>query len=169
MLLIKQGDKARVIQTLLFVAGINTLLQTLFGTRLPAVVGGSFAYVIPIAYIINDSSLQKINEPHVVSTKYHLFCFLIILIPHFLSPNVLRSCHCGHHAISFISTNALQRFIQTMRAIQGALIVAASIQIILGYSQVWGLFSRYIVDSQMLERWNKQVPLQCEKVFIFRI
>ncbi|WRX09380.1 Nucleobase cation symporter 2 family - like 2 [Theobroma cacao] len=37
----------------------------------------------------------------------------------------------------------LQRFIQTMRAIQGALIVASSIQIILGYSQVWGLFSRF--------------------------
>ncbi|GFY97545.1 Xanthine/uracil permease family protein [Actinidia rufa] len=30
-----------------------------------------------------------------------------------------------------------------MRAIQGAMIVAASIQIILGYSQVWGLFSRF--------------------------
>lgn len=58
------GDKARVIQTLLFVAGINTLLQALFGTRLPAVVGGSFAYVIPVAYIINDSSLQRINDPH---------------------------------------------------------------------------------------------------------
>lgn len=41
----------------------------------------------------------------------------------------------------------LQKFIQTMRAIQGALIVASSIQIILGYSQVWGLFSRY-VDSR---------------------
>lgn len=40
----------------------------------------------------------------------------------------------------------LQRFIQTMRAIQGALIVASSIQIIMGYSQVWGLFSRYIVS-----------------------
>ncbi|KAH6834187.1 Xanthine/uracil permease family protein [Perilla frutescens var. hirtella] len=94
------GDKARVIQTLLFVAGINTLLQTLFGTRLPAVVGGSFAYIVPIAYIINDSSLLRIEEPHV-------------------------------------------RFIHSMRAIQGALIVAASIQIILGYSQVWGLFSRF--------------------------
>ncbi|MCD7459290.1 N-terminal acetyltransferase, partial [Datura stramonium] len=93
------GDKARVIQTLLFVAGINTLLQALFGTRLPAVVGGSFAYVIPIVYIISDSHLQRISEPHV-------------------------------------------RFVHTMRAIQGALIVAASIQIILGYSQVWGLFSR---------------------------
>ncbi|KAG2716911.1 hypothetical protein I3760_03G149300 [Carya illinoinensis] len=80
------GEKARVIQTLLFVAGINTLLQALFGTRLPAVVGGSFAYVIPIAYI---------------------------------------------------------RFLQTMRAIQGALIVASSIQIVLGYSQLWGLFSRF--------------------------
>ncbi|KHN08000.1 Nucleobase-ascorbate transporter 1 [Glycine soja] len=58
------GDKAQVIQTLLFVAGINTLLQALFGTRLPAVVGGSFAYVIPIAHIISDSSLQRINDPH---------------------------------------------------------------------------------------------------------
>ncbi|KAK4777369.1 hypothetical protein SAY87_017556 [Trapa incisa] len=95
------GDKARVIQTLLFVGGINTLLQALFGTRLPAVVGGSFAYVIPIAYIIGDSSLQSIDDSH-------------------------------------------ERFIQTMRAIQGALIVASSIQIILGYSQVWGLFSRQL-------------------------
>ncbi|RDX91444.1 Nucleobase-ascorbate transporter 1, partial [Mucuna pruriens] len=94
------GDKARVIQTLLFVAGINTLLQTLFGTRLPTVVGGSSAYVFPIAYIITDSSLRQIGDPH-------------------------------------------ERFIQTMRAIQGALIVASSIQIILGYSQVWGLFSRF--------------------------
>ncbi|XP_028199507.1 nucleobase-ascorbate transporter 1-like isoform X3 [Glycine soja] len=95
------GDKARVIQTLLFVAGINTLLQTLFGTRLPTVVGGgSSAYIYPIAYIITDSSLQQISDSH-------------------------------------------ERFIQTMRAIQGALIVASSIQIILGYSQVWGLFSRF--------------------------
>ncbi|KAK9666586.1 hypothetical protein RND81_14G195900 [Saponaria officinalis] len=94
------GDKARVIQTLLFVAGINTLLQALFGTRLPAVVGGSFAYMFPIIYIINDSSLQRITDNH-------------------------------------------DRFIQTMRAIQGALIVSSSIQIILGYSQLWGLFSRF--------------------------
>ncbi|XP_008456413.1 nucleobase-ascorbate transporter 1 isoform X2 [Cucumis melo] len=94
------GDKARVIQTLLFVAGLNTLLQALFGTRLPAVVGGSFAYVIPIAYIVGDSSLQRISDSH-------------------------------------------ERFLHTMRAIQGALIVASSIQIILGYSQVWGLLSRF--------------------------
>ncbi|KAG9455084.1 hypothetical protein H6P81_007988 [Aristolochia fimbriata] len=94
------GDKIRVIQTLLFVSGINTLLQALFGTRLPTVIGGSFAYVIPIIYIIGDSSLQRISDPH-------------------------------------------ERFIHTMRAIQGALIVSSSLQIILGYSQLWGIFSRF--------------------------
>ncbi|XWS36751.1 hypothetical protein CRYUN_Cryun20dG0112700 [Craigia yunnanensis] len=100
------GEKAQVIQTLLFVAGINTLLQALFGTRLPAIVGGSYAYVIPIAYIINDSSLQQISDQH-------------------------------------------ERFIQTMRAIQGAFIIASSIQIIMGYSQVWGLFSRFLSPLSM--------------------
>ncbi|KAL1560843.1 N-terminal acetyltransferase [Salvia divinorum] len=94
------GDKARVVQTLLFVSGINTLLQSLFGTRLPAIVGGSFTYIVPIAYIINDVSLKQFNKPH-------------------------------------------DRFTHTMKAIQGALIVASTIQIIIGYSQLWGLFSRF--------------------------
>lgn len=48
----------------------------------------------------------------------------------------------------------LQRFIQTMRAIQGALIVASSIQIILGYSQVWGLFSRYANSRRYSEKFK---------------
>ncbi|KAI8026797.1 Nucleobase-ascorbate transporter 1 [Camellia lanceoleosa] len=64
------GDKARVIQTLLFVAGINTLLQALFGTKLAVVVGGSYAYAISILYIINDSSLQQISEPHAFSLQF---------------------------------------------------------------------------------------------------
>lgn len=94
------GDKIHVIQTLLFVSGINTLLQALFGTRLPTVVGGSFAFIIPIVYIIRDSSLMRISDPH-------------------------------------------ERFTQTMRAVQGALILASTIQIVLGYSQLWGMFSRF--------------------------
>ncbi|XP_008803524.2 nucleobase-ascorbate transporter 1-like [Phoenix dactylifera] len=94
------GERIWVIQTSLFVSGINTLLQSLFGTRLPTVMGGSFAYVIPILYIMRDSSLQRIPDPH-------------------------------------------ERFLHTMRAIQGALILASTLQIILGYSQLWGLFSRF--------------------------
>ncbi|KAL8496890.1 hypothetical protein ACS0TY_020539 [Phlomoides rotata] len=94
------GEKARVIQTLLFVAGINTLFQTLFGTRLPAIVRGSITYIVPVMYIINDSKLQRINPPH-------------------------------------------ERFLHSMRAIQGALIVASILQIVIGYTQVWGIFSRF--------------------------
>ncbi|KAE9457931.1 hypothetical protein C3L33_10165, partial [Rhododendron williamsianum] len=151
------GDKARVIQTLLFVAGINTLLQALFGTRLPAVVGASYAYVIPILYIINDSSLQRITEPHVVSPflPFPLKDFVNYLIDevdltlkyaHFLSFS--SSGHSSFFVRKDFEKNysrliGLQRFLHTMRAIQGALIVASSIQIILGYSQVWGLFSRF--------------------------
>ncbi|XP_072968348.1 nucleobase-ascorbate transporter 2-like [Typha angustifolia] len=100
-------DKVRVVQTLLFVTGINTLLQTLFGTRLPTVIGGSFAFVVPIISIIHDSSLAQIPDDH-------------------------------------------DRFLQTMRAIQGALIVSSSIQIILGYSQLWGICSRFFSPLGMV-------------------
>nr|XP_043606790.1 nucleobase-ascorbate transporter 3-like [Erigeron canadensis] len=48
------GDKARVIQVVLFMSGLNTLLQTLIGSRLPTVMGPSFAYLLPVLSIIND-------------------------------------------------------------------------------------------------------------------
>lgn len=58
----------------------------------------------------------------------------------------------------FKDSTVPQRFVHTMRAIQGALIVAASIQIILGYSQVWGLFSRYdtaiLLLSYRVSTWS---------------
>lgn len=76
--LIAQGDKVRVVQTLLFVEGINTLLQTLFGTRLPTVIGGSYAFMVPIISIIHDPSLMSIEDNHVVS-------LLKFSHPHFLA------------------------------------------------------------------------------------
>ncbi|XP_076944576.1 nucleobase-ascorbate transporter 2-like [Bidens hawaiensis] len=101
------GDKVRVVQTLLFVQGINTILQTLFGTRLPAVIGGSWAFMVPIVSIIQDPSLATIGDDHM-------------------------------------------RFLATMRAIQGALIVASSVQIILGYSQLWAICSRFFSPVAMV-------------------
>ncbi|XP_021724069.1 nucleobase-ascorbate transporter 2 [Chenopodium quinoa] len=101
------GDKARVVQTLLFVQGINTLLQTLFGTRLPTVIGASYAYMVPIISIIHDSAFTRIEDPHM-------------------------------------------RFNSTMRAVQGALIVASSLQIILGYSQLWAICSRFFSPLGMV-------------------
>jgi hypothetical protein len=70
-----QGDKVRVVQTLLFVEGINTLLQTLFGTRLPTVIGGSYAFMVPIVSIIHDPSLTKIPDDHLVSLVFLFFFY----------------------------------------------------------------------------------------------
>ncbi|CAM8985856.1 unnamed protein product [Rhodiola kirilowii] len=101
------GDKIRVVQTLLFVQGINTLLQTLFGTRLPTVIGASYAYMVPIISIIHDPKIARIENPD-------------------------------------------DRFHAAMRAVQGALIVASSLKIILGFSQIWGICSRYFSPIGMV-------------------
>ncbi|KAI4336939.1 hypothetical protein L6164_015408 [Bauhinia variegata] len=58
------GDRARVIQALLFMSGINTLLQTWFGSRLPTVMGGSVAFFIPVMSIINDYSDRTFSSEH---------------------------------------------------------------------------------------------------------
>jgi len=58
-----QNEKARVIETLLFVAGINTLLQTMFGTRLPAVIGGSYTFVPTTISIILAGRFSDEPDP----------------------------------------------------------------------------------------------------------
>ncbi|XP_077215126.1 nucleobase-ascorbate transporter 7-like [Tasmannia lanceolata] len=94
-------EKARVIQTLLFVAGLNTFLQSNFGTRLPVVIGGSYTFVVPTISIILANRYSNIIDPH-------------------------------------------QRFLQTMRGVQGALIAASCFQIIIGFSGLWRNVVRYL-------------------------
>ncbi|KAK4361208.1 hypothetical protein RND71_020160 [Anisodus tanguticus] len=139
------GDKVRVVQTLLFIEGINTLLQTLFGTRLPTVIGGSWAFAVPIISIIHDSSLTRITDPHETLFGTRLptviggswaFAVPIISIIHDSSLTRITDPH--------------ERFLSTMRAIQGALIVASSVQIILGYSQLWAICSRFFSPVGMV-------------------
>ncbi|CAA2956600.1 nucleobase-ascorbate transporter 6 [Olea europaea subsp. europaea] len=93
-------EKAKVIQTLLFVAGVNTLLQTCFGTRLPVVIGGSYTFVAPTISIILSG---RWSDPDPIS-----------------------------------------RFKKIMRATQGALIVASTIQIVLGFSGLWRNITRFL-------------------------
>ena len=116
--LIVQDDKVRVVQTLLFIEGINTLIQTLFGTRLPTVIGGSYAFMVPIISIIHDSSLAKIDDPHLVSP-----IFVTFFSPHFctiisakavltiLKRQVLSVNNCVSHPlnpIDFIISNNIK-------------------------------------------------------------
>ncbi|KAG6386161.1 hypothetical protein SASPL_155052 [Salvia splendens] len=93
-------EKAKVIQTLLFVTGLNTLLQTWFGTRLPAVIGGSYTFVAPTISIILSG---RWDDP-----------------------------------------DPITRFKKIMRATQGALIVASTIQIVIGFSGLWRNVVRFL-------------------------
>ncbi|XP_075077677.1 nucleobase-ascorbate transporter 6 isoform X4 [Nicotiana tabacum] len=93
-------EKAKVIQTLLFVAGLNTLLQSLFGTRLPAVMGGSYTFVAPTISII-------------ISGRWS-------------------------------DEDPVSKFKKIMRATQGAHIAASTLQIVLGFSGLWGKVTRFL-------------------------
>ncbi|XP_030458126.1 nucleobase-ascorbate transporter 6 [Syzygium oleosum] len=97
----RNEEKAEVIQTLLFVAGINTLQQTLFGTRLPAVIGGSYTFVPTTISIILAGRFSDNSDP-------------------------------------------VDRFKKIMRAIQGSLIVASTLQIVLGFSGLWRNVTRFL-------------------------
>lgn len=55
-----------MIQTVLFVAGLNTLLQTWFGTRLPVVMGASYTFIIPIYSIVLAPKYSTHTDPHEV-------------------------------------------------------------------------------------------------------
>ncbi|KAK9069488.1 hypothetical protein SSX86_011392 [Deinandra increscens subsp. villosa] len=95
------AEKAKVIQTLLFLSGFNTLMQTMFGTRLPSVVGGSHAFLVPVLSIIHAKRYDMFHEPH-------------------------------------------ERFAQTMRGIQGALLVSSAFQMILGFLGLWRNIVKYL-------------------------
>ncbi|XP_042442293.1 nucleobase-ascorbate transporter 3-like isoform X1 [Zingiber officinale] len=100
------GDKARVIQTLVFMSGVNTLLQTLIGTRLPTVMNSSFVFIIPVMSIIRDFASRTYDDEHQI---------LVLL----------------------------QRFIHTMRAIQGSLMISSFTNIFLGYTYTWERLFRF--------------------------
>ncbi|KAK7282300.1 hypothetical protein RIF29_10965 [Crotalaria pallida] len=68
-------EKAKMIQTLLFVAGINTLFQTLLRTRLPAVIEGSYTFVPPTISIILVGRYSDIADPLEVISSLTLLCY----------------------------------------------------------------------------------------------
>jgi len=52
----------QVISTIFFVSGLNTLIQTSVGDRLPIVQGGSFSYLPAVFGIIANPELQSITD-----------------------------------------------------------------------------------------------------------
>lgn len=78
-----QAEKAKVIQTLLFVSGLTTLFQSFFGTRLPVIAAASYAYIIPITSIISSNRFTDYTDPFEVSLRINIiinFTTYIVLI-----------------------------------------------------------------------------------------
>ncbi|KAL8161598.1 hypothetical protein V2J09_013087 [Rumex salicifolius] len=94
-------EKVRMMQTLQFVTGLNTLFQTFFGTRLPAVIGGSYTFVPTTISIVLAGRYSNIVDPQ-------------------------------------------EKFNAIIRGIQGAMIVASTIQIVLGFSGMWRNVTRFL-------------------------
>lgn len=75
-----QGDLARTVQTVLLVSGINTLIQTILGTRLPVVMGNSFYFLGITLAIINTPDIIATPDPHeVCSSQLLVVCFALVL------------------------------------------------------------------------------------------
>jgi len=62
-----QSDLAQVVQSSLFVSRINTLLQTVLGSRLPVVMGNSFYFLMITLSIVNAPRIIDIPDPHEVT------------------------------------------------------------------------------------------------------
>ena len=66
-----------MIQTLLFVSGLNTLLQTIFGCRTAVVIDGSYAFIIPAISIIYTGPFAYIIDPYEVCGRVLLNLLLL--------------------------------------------------------------------------------------------
>ncbi|KAE9611391.1 putative xanthine/uracil/vitamin C permease [Lupinus albus] len=124
------AEKAKMIQSLLFVSGLSTLLQSWFGTRLPTVIVGSYSYIIPTISIVQASRYSAYTVPY-------------------------------------------ERFTQTIRGIQGALIISACFQIIIGFFGFWRnatrnvclviFFGQYLIFTSNVV----QIYCTCSKIEFF--
>ncbi|XP_078424339.1 xan_ur_permease domain-containing protein isoform X2 [Cetorhinus maximus] len=103
-----------LISTLFFVSGICTLLQVLFGVRLPILQGGTFSFLTPTVAML---SLPQYKCPEWTYNK----TLVNVSDPIFIEVWQTR-----------------------IREVQGAIMVAACFQIVVGFSGLIGFLMRYI-------------------------
>eukprot|EP00093_Oithona_nana_P004998 04998.XXX_115818_113896_1 [CDS] Oithona nana genome sequencing. len=115
-LCMEKDDPSRgyVISTLFFVSGLVTLIQATVGVRLPIIQGGTFSFFAPTFAILSLSHNQ---------------------CPADFDDN-------GWGDISY--EDKTEEWQKRMREVQGAIIVASLVQVIIGYFGIVGLVLKYI-------------------------
>ncbi|KAI7812037.1 solute carrier family 23 member 2 [Triplophysa rosa] len=117
-LCIKENNaaKSQLISTIFFVSGLCTLLQTTLGTRLPILQGGTFTFITPT--------------------------LAILALPKWRCPDA--SAAPNHNATVSVLADSDEVWKARIREIQGAILVASMLQLVLGLSGLVGLVLRFI-------------------------
>ncbi|KAG5845824.1 solute carrier family 23 member 1 [Anguilla anguilla] len=108
--------KSQLISTIFFVSGLCTLLQTTIGTRLPILQGGTFSYITPT--------------------------LAILALPKWRCPDPTDASQSNTTEISHADPDEVWK--SRMREIQGAILVASLLQLVLGLSGLVGLVLKFI-------------------------
>uniref|UniRef100_H0XPQ7 Solute carrier family 23 member 2 n=1 Tax=Otolemur garnettii TaxID=30611 RepID=H0XPQ7_OTOGA len=103
-----------LISTIFFVSGICTLLQVLFGVRLPILQGGTFAFVAP--------SLAMLSLPDWKCPEWTL----------------------NASQVNTSSPEFTEEWQKRIRELQGAIMVASCVQMLVGFSGLIGFLMRFI-------------------------
>ncbi|CAK8682676.1 unnamed protein product [Clavelina lepadiformis] len=121
----EEGNVARalLISSLLFVSGLCTLLQTTLGIRLPIMQGGTFSFLPP--------TLAILALPH-------------NQCPAPLPEGFMNSSKTLYNDTDGSIVDGTEVWQRRMREVQGAIAVASSLQVILGFSGAIGFLLRYI-------------------------
>ncbi|XP_015669936.1 solute carrier family 23 member 1-like [Protobothrops mucrosquamatus] len=106
--------QSHLISTIFFVSGICTLLQVIFGVRLPILQGGTFAFLTP--------SLAMLS------------------LPSWKCPAWTNNASM----VDPTSPNFIELWQVRMRELQGAIMVASCFQIFVGFSGLIGFLMRFI-------------------------
>ncbi|MCI4380377.1 hypothetical protein PGIGA_G00239110 [Pangasianodon gigas] len=110
--------KSQLVSTIFFVSGICTMLQTTIGTRLPILQGGTFTFITPTLAIL---ALPKWKCP---------------------KGSVIPDLNATVAAVSHIDPEEVWKM--RIREIQGAILVASLLQVVLGLSGLVGFVLKFI-------------------------
>ncbi|XP_078572969.1 solute carrier family 23 member 2-like [Branchiostoma floridae x Branchiostoma japonicum] len=119
--------KSQLISTIFFVSGICTLLQTIFGIRLPIVQGATFSFLAPTFAILSLPQWQCPAPGNITSGL-----------------NATQPGLNGTQNFTGEPGNNDEVWMVRVREIQGAIMVAALFQVFLGFSGIMGLLMRFI-------------------------
>uniref|UniRef100_A0A674ILQ7 Solute carrier family 23 member 1-like n=1 Tax=Terrapene triunguis TaxID=2587831 RepID=A0A674ILQ7_9SAUR len=106
--------QGHLISTIFFVSGICTLLQVLFGVRLPILQGGTFAFLTPTLAMLS--------------------------LPNWRCPAWTQNAS----QVNATSPEFIEVWQSRMRELQGAIMVASCFQIFVGFSGLIGFLMRFI-------------------------